>query len=356
MKESPELPSFLVEHIPWGEASTPIWPATLFVLRRNIARYNFPGKLHETQSVPLLEILTNGLASAATLKEPILLRAQQLKPLDKEFLFEHFLCLEGFQNTFAGQGFVVDASSLFLALLNIEDHMQLQIMDCKGQLEETWNCLSALDTAIGKQLNFAYSDRFGYLTADPGQCGTALHVLIYLHLPALIHGGTLQETLAQQGDEGLFGTSIEGSTEELVGDILILRNRYTFGLSEESLIHTLQTAAMKLMIAEKTARSQLQHNGDAQWKDQISRAYGLLMHSFQLQTKETLSALSMIKLGLDLGWLEGISDPKMNEIFFRCRRAHLLRSESETPLDPQQLYQRRAAFTHRELAPLKVHI
>jgi protein arginine kinase len=349
MKERAELPKALIEHLPWQNETNPIWPATTFLIRRNLSKHLFPAKCSEAQAQQTLEIIRNALFGSPELDSPILLKAEELTPLDKEFLFEHFLCSESFQNTLAGQAFAVEKSSSLLAIVGIGDHLQLQLLDGTGDWEKAWNRLYAIEASLGQTLDYAYQPRFGYLTSDFSLCGTGLIVQAYLHVPALIHSGQLQETLIKQKDEEVAAAGMQGGVDEWIGDLLVLTNRFTLGVTEENISHALTSTAMRLVIAERTLRSRLKEQGGDEMKDQISRAYGLLMHSYQLQTKEALGALSLIKLGADLGWISGIAQGKLNEAFFRCRRAHLTYAQQDPHMDAQEIHRRRAAFLHKEL-------
>ena len=53
MTEKSNLPSALLEHIPWEAGSNPIWPATAFTVHRNLNRFNFPPKLSAPSSSKL---------------------------------------------------------------------------------------------------------------------------------------------------------------------------------------------------------------------------------------------------------------------------------------------------------------
>jgi protein arginine kinase len=349
MTQNLDLPPSLLEHTPWENDKNPIWLATSLILLRNLSRSKFPPKLKEREAGQTLNPIQTLLCKSAELKNPTFFPAETLSSLDKEFLFEHFLCFESFQNTVNGQGFIVDESGQFLAFLNLKNHLQLQLIDSNASLEGSWTRLSKIETEIAKTLDFAFSPKFGYLTADPTQCGTGLIAISYLHLPALIHTKQLHDTLAKQKDEDLTAMGLEGSLDELVGDILVLRNHYTLGLSEENIIHDLQSTSMKLMAAEKAIRAHLRSENNALVKDAVSRAFGLLIHSYQLQTKEALNALSLVKLGVDLGWITGILSSKLNDIFFKCRRAHLAHHLKEKSVDTQDVARKRAEFIHAQL-------
>jgi protein arginine kinase len=355
MKEKIELPSSLIEHNPWENYVNPIWPASTFILHRNLARYNFPIKMNARQFEQTQDILKKALQDLG-FSNPKVLPADQLSPLDKEFLFEHFLCLEGFEDTIPGQAFVVDGTNQFLAMVNIHDHLLLYRIDCKDEWEKAWNSLSNIETEIGKKLDYAFSSKFGYLTSDPALCGTGLIVLVYLHLPSLVQTGQLQEILIKQKEEEIEAIGILGTLDELLGDLVILRNNFTLGLSEENILHSLHSAAMKLVVAEQTLRSLLKKENNVEIKDHVSRAYGLLTLSYQIQAKEALNALSLLKLGVDLGWISGITDQKMNDIFFNSRRAHLAYALKSPLLSPEETPRKRAEYLHAALKGTTINI
>jgi Arginine kinase len=341
------LPPFLLEHPLWGNEANPIWPASSFILHRNLSTFHFPNKENETELAQTLKQLQQAVCKG----DALCLEAQQLTPTEREFMVEHFLRFDNFQHTLAGQAFVIDPTTSFLATLNIDDHLQLQLIDCKGEWEKSFATLATLEKQLSGTLPFAFSPTFGYLTADPLICGTGLTVDAYLHLPALIHTKGLEEALRKEKDSDVVAFGMKGTLEELVGDIVILRNRYTLGVSEENILLPLNTSAMKCVVAEKTVRNELQKGNNIEIKDHISRAFGLLSHSYQLQTKEALDALSLIKLGIDLGWITGVTDQKLNALFFNCRRAHL---KLLTGKETEEVSKLRAEFLHKELAGMKL--
>lgn len=345
MTQRANLPPSFLEAIPWGKDSNPIWPASVFVLHRNLTKYNFPGKMNEMELLQSLELMKTSFLAQQELEQPFFLSSKELSPSDKELLFEHFLFLEAFQAPLIGSGFVLDNSHRFLAQINQVDHLQLLLIDTKGEWEKSWNFLTKLESGLNTKLDYAYSTRFGYLTADPTSCGTGLSALIYLHLPALIHSGQFENLAAKQKDVEVDLIGLEGQGSGFVGDLVILHNHYTLGYSEETLLHGLQTTTLKLLAAEKAIRQHLKEENNVDVKDQISRAFGLLIHSYQLQTKEALDALSLIKLGVDLGWITGIPDLKVSELFFKCRRGYL----SHLFPEEKDFAQKRAEYLHKEL-------
>ena len=354
LMEKSNLPNTLLSHAPWGNQTNTIWPATCFSLSRNLASYHFPAKMLDGEFERVYCILCNGLSSC--LPKSIALKNTQLSSLDKEFLFEHFLCLENLANTHSHQGFVLDENGLFFAQINKEDHLHISCVDYQGEWETTWNRLNQIETDLSKTLDFSFSHKFGFLTSYPQYSGTALRVHAYLHLPAIIHCGQLQELLTKNQQENIYAIGMSGTLEELIGDLIILSNVYTLGINEETILYSLHTTIMNFMALEKTLRTHLKEKGNLEIKDQISRAYGLLLHSYQLQEKEALNALSLIKLGLELNWIKGVSEKTINELLFTCRRAHLTYICNTGLLDPQESARKRAEFLHKQLQGIALSI
>ncbi|MBY0529178.1 MAG: protein arginine kinase [Rhabdochlamydiaceae bacterium] len=356
MKEPIPLPDPLLNHTPWENEINPIWPASLFILRRNLNKYLFPTKMNPSEFQQTFEILKDRVLKTPALDQPICLKAEELSALCKQFLFEHFLCRESFQNTSTHQGFIVDTSSRFMAMLNIEDHLQLQMVDYKGAWENTWNTLNKMETALGETLEYAFNSRFGYLTSNPALSGTGFTVHVFLHLPALIHTEQLLDTLTKLKEEEVTVSGMQGSLDELVGDLVILQNTYTLGVNEENILHALHSMAMKLMALEKTLRTHIQTENHLEIKDLVCRAFGLLMHSYQLQTKEALSSLSLLSLGLDLGWIAGVTHQTLYNAFFTCRRSHLLHALNEKNTEEHEIPRKRAEYLHKILHGIELKI
>ena len=203
MKPQSELPSFVVDHKPWALDANPMWPLSVFSLRRNIGKYPFPAKLEEGQTQQLFEFMRNVLQSASFFQEPAILKSAEISPIDREYLFEHFFSWEAFQNLTPGEGFVFDKLCQLFGILNGKDHLHLQWIDTQGNLEKAYTDFMKVENELGNALDFAFLPKFGYLTSDLSNCGTGLTVSIYLHLPALIRKGQLMEALNQSKEERL---------------------------------------------------------------------------------------------------------------------------------------------------------
>jgi len=324
MKDSAQ--SDYIYHLksPWAEQTHQVWLASTLSLTRNLAQFPFPAKLDSDRLHQTIDLIYEGLKEQPLLQEPKLLHSEQLDPIEREFLHEHFLAPDALYKAHGGEGFVADASGQFLSVINLNNHLQLNYVDMQQDIEKSWNHLIKIEAALGKKVNFSFNNRFGFLTADPNICGTAFQVTLYLHIPAVIHSGELSELLEKEKEEEVTAVGLQGSSTEMIGDIVVAQNICTLGLTEEYILATMRMWATRAVVAEISQRKALMQNDNEQMKNKVTRALGVLTHSYQLETIEALNALSLVKLGVDIGWIGAPSDLNLNQLLFDCRRAHLL--------------------------------
>lgn len=279
----------------------------------------------------------------------------ELTPHTKEFLFEHFILSEGFEQFDAGRGMIVDDTCSFLGLINVEDHIHIHLFEKSSNWDEAYHRLSKLDGEIGHSMEFAFSDRFGHLTSDPMVCGTGLVVQTFLHCPALIHTDTFVDCVEQLGDDVIVRGL--GQEDEFIADLILIENKFKLGVTEPDILKCVHTAATKMTAMEQEKRDALKKEGKAEIKDLVSRAYGILKHAHALQIEETLTSLSLLELGKDLGWVEGGEDLSFKKSFFTTRRAHLhenLQPESQIP--KAELIVKRASLIHEKLKSSSIRL
>lgn len=339
---------------PWNHSSSAVWLGSSLTLNRNLEKFKFPGKLDVDRKQQVIALLSQDMKGLDATRKTELFKAEELATLKKEYLVEHYLSMQDFSHAAQGEAFVVDDLGEFLAVFNLKDHLMIQMIDAREELEKSWERLTKIEATINRSVSFAYSPRFGFLTADSTECGTGLVVHIFLHLPGLVYSNKLEEVLEKYKDEGIEQTGLQGDPEVLIGDILVFHNNYTLGLSEETIISSMRNLATKLVVEEKSARTTLQHASEhdvAELKDKVSRAYAILLHSYQIEAVEAMHALSLLKLGLELGWVTGITIEQLNKLFFMTRRAHLLCHYGEK-ISQEDLPHRRAEYIHHELSGL----
>lgn len=330
---------------PWADNDNNIWLASSTEFYRNIEKYQFPEKLDSDRQKQVIALVGQEILSLDKEHSPSLILAEEINSLAKQFLVEHFLSIQSFQNTHTGEAFIIDKTGQFFASINIHDHIHLKRIDCHGELENSFDSLVKIETALGKSIPYAFSSKFGFLTSDPSCSGTGFIATVFLQLSALIQLNKISEVLEKYKDESFMVTGIQGNPKEFIGDVLAIGNNQTLGISEENIISTIRALTTKLLTEENRARSEIRQTQNAHIKDLVSRAYGILIHSYQIESVEALNAISLIKLGVEMGWVTGLNYLKLNQLFFNCRRSHLLSNLGDI-IPQEDLPHKRAEFIH----------
>lgn len=352
---SNNLISFLSKNNFWNKNANKIWLASSISLFRNLNKFNFPGKLSTDRQKSISSLVVQTIVKNNLLENPKIFNAEELKPSDKELISERFLGTELIHQAHSGEGFIINEGGNFFVTTNLQDHIHMQIMNTNGELVKSLNQLVKLETNLGKSMNYAFSKRFGFLTADPSYCGTGFVLRIFLQLPALIHTEAIENILDELIDDSISISGLYGNPTEMVGDVICFKNNYTLGITEEGAVSNLETLIMKLISKETAARKEISEKSNSQIKDLVSRAYAILIHSYQIEAVESLNALSLLKLGLDLNWVTGITISELNELFFNSRRVHLICHFNEE-ISQEQLPHKRAEFNHKALGNVKLTI
>lgn len=313
----------------WIKNKNRIWLTSQMRLFRNLKTHAFPDKLSPPFLKKISEMLRNPLLNCSALKESTFHFISDLTLDDKKRLLDYFLMTEEYFSLDAADAIVVDQSKRFHALVNAHDHIVLSLIDEKNQLEQTWNKLLKIEIQLSKQIEFAFSSRFGFLTSDINRCGTAVNIETFLHLPALIYSKKLESFLDKMPKHLLKWDTFLANDQQFLGDMVILSNLQTIGISEENLIKVMQSQTLNLVVAEREMRKQLQDC--LPLKDKVSKAYGSLKHAFQLDASEALSLLSLCKLGVELDWIKGLVLQDINELIFMTKNdlIHLMHTSKD---------------------------
>ena len=344
-----ELPRPLVDYAPWCESTSPIWPLTQLRLRRNISHYPFPDHLKGHERLLIRDVIKDALEKTIG-TPPLHIPLDQISALSKTLLSEQLFWNEILSHLHDETSFCMPASLDWQVLINAKDHLTLQRLTTSRNLRTDLSLLLDLERLLGNRLRFAFEGQFGYLTSQMDHCGSGLSAQAFLHLPVLIGSGKLSEMLLNHLPEGISARTLGRNPKRPPGDLLIFFNTHSLGYSENDLLYQLSKTASIFEEAEKNARNLLKQQPTDEWLDRITKAYGILAYSHQLTTREALNYLSYLKLAAHLGWVDGITDGKCNDLFFKMRRSHLS-SSSQTETNDK-----RALLIKKALAPATLSI
>jgi protein arginine kinase len=225
-------------------------------------------------------------------------------------------------------------------MVNEEDHLRLQVIHSGLELGKTLAEAGELDDRLEAGLDFAFSPRFGYLTACPTNVGTGIRLSVMLHLPGLRLTGNIDKVKRAASDMSLAVRGFYGEGSEAAGDLYQISNQTTLGKTERVLLHELEQEIIpKVIEYERAARKSLMTKRRADLEDQVHRAVGLLTSARLMSTEEAMQLLSLARLGIVCGLLDRPSQRVINQLLLLSQPAHLQRALNQD-LDQER---RRAA-------------
>jgi protein arginine kinase len=269
--------------------------------------------------------------------------------LDRQFLAERHLVSREFLFNSANRGLVVNPTEELCVMINEEDHVRMQGFASGLELSRAYDLVNRLDSEASGQVEFAYSDKFGYLTACPTNVGTGLRASALIHLPGLVHTKEIQKLLdslrqLHHSIRGLYG---EGT--DVMGNFFQLSNSAALGTPESAIINNLREMVIRLGKFERRAREALFRKARSLLEDKVWRAHGLLLYARSVSTKEALSLISAVRLGVGMGMITETPIKTLNELLVYIQPAHLQMLEGRS-MEPQERDEARANFIRKTLS------
>jgi protein arginine kinase len=197
------------------------------------------------------------------------------------------------------------------------------------QIKEAYAAIDAIDSALEKKLDYAFSNDLGYLTACPTNLGTGIRVSAMLHLPALVLSEQINKIVQAVNKLGLAVRGLYGEGTEALGNVFQVSNQMTLGESEHEIVERLTKVLAQLIEHEENARGSLLEEKQKVLFNHIGRAYGILANAHSISSKETMNLLSLMRLGVDLGLFPGTEKALVDELFIITQPAHLQKRYSE---------------------------
>jgi protein arginine kinase len=288
-------------------------------LARNIAGYKFLSHCSNNEKSEILKKLRDVLMSLKLGDKIFYISVDKAPTLSRHFLVERHLISRHHAFGKGPRGVVIARKEFFTAMINEEDHLRLQVLKAGCQLSQCAEQINKIDDMIEKKVDYAFSPRYGYLTACPTNLGTGVRVSVMLHLPALKMTGQIEKFFNAARDMSLAVRGLFGEGTEAASDLYQISNQVTLGVSESDIISQFENAVIPEIIEyENAARNQLLSRQSDVLDDKISRAMALLQNAHLISSQEALFLLSHLRLGINMHEYMGASTPAIEKLYTLC--------------------------------------
>lgn len=319
--------SIIQEFDTWIKESAPkskYIVSTRVRLARNLSLYPFPQIAHRKDLKKVAELILEAIHRSQTLRNYVIFPMERLSEVDRQLLREKHLI--SFQQS-QGEEFrwvIILKEDLTSLMINEEDHLRLQNIQYGFQLRTSWQRVKAIDRELQSLLDFAYHEKWGFLTACPTNTGTGMRASVMMFLPGLVLSRKIKKVLKELTDSGFTVRGTYGEGSEVRGYLFQISNQLTLGRTENEILKTLEKTCQVIAIRERLARHYLLEKSGMELETRIIRAIRNLKESKKLGLSESIQALSLIRLGICLKIVTGISLSTIDELFILVQPAHIM--------------------------------
>ncbi|MCC5829085.1 MAG: protein arginine kinase [Phycisphaeraceae bacterium] len=331
--------------------SSDIVISTRVRLARNLVGHLFVNRANRRQQQEILARCRDQLAGAASTDHALWVDINQADELDRQLLVERHLISRQHARSDIDlpRGVAIGARETLAVMVNEEDHLRIQVLRSGMQLNEAFEQINRIDDELEEALEYAFSPQWGYLTACPTNLGTGIRVSVMLHLPALKLTGEIEKVRRAAREMHLAVRGMFGEGSDALGDLYQVSNQTTLGRPEAEILADFQHTVIPQIIAyEQQARQALLRQRPTFLDDKVWRAWGVLTHARVLGTDEVLQYLSHLRLGVNLGRIQQIDIPRINELFLFSQPGHLQKL-TENPMDQTTRREARATLIRERL-------
>jgi len=317
-------------------------------LARNVAGARFPNAASEADLSRVFDECAAALLKIKGAKRAMIARMSDLTEFWREMLIEDRIASRELPAARTSGVFYAPKSPVS-AMINEEDHLRIQAIGKGECLADLWKDLDAADDAVEKNLEYSYSEQVGYLTACPTNTGTGMRASLMMHLPVLQMSGQMEKIVRGLNQLGMVVRGADGEGSDTFGAFFQLSNQQTLGLSEDEIVEKIVKFGNKLCEFEANARAKMLEEEPLLLSDKISRALALLRSCKLIDTEESISLLSTVRLAADMGFLKGAAQlvRDIDALMIQIKPSHLcekFRCGENIPADERDKI--RAAFVN----------
>ncbi len=304
----------------WYESfgkDTDVVISTRIRLARNLADKPFPGKMSMGDAEEIIAKTKKALEG----ENLDFINISAAEPLYNTILLEDHLISSELISSRTPCGVFVGEN--LNVMVGEEDHLRIQCILSGYDLETAYEKISALDSKLEKELSYAFSEKYGYLTKCPTNAGTGMRASVMLHLPALTISENINTIINAVSKLGVTVRGMYGENSSANAYIYQVSNQLTLGITEEETLKKLADVVDMIIEKERHILKTLHDNGPLMFKDKVFRSFGTLSSAYSMSTHEFMALIPYVKMGVCAGLFENISATDINKLIITMQPAHV---------------------------------
>lgn len=272
-------------------------------LARNLKKYNFYNKLSAEDALKMIQDVKSSLLDSRTVfgQQFEYVAINTMNDNQKFSLVERHVISPELMRNNKPCGVLVKDDEAISIMLNEEDHIRIQAISPGDNIDEAFDLADKIDNLIEESVEYAFSEKYGYLTSCPTNVGTGLRASYMMHLPQLEQTGQIRNLVQAISKFGITVRGIYGEGSEAMGSIYQVSNQVTLGQNEHDIIDNLKRVAAIIVKREMELESNAYQSAPEEIEDKVWRSYGILKTARKITGKEAMQLISNIMEGKNMG-------------------------------------------------------
>lgn len=290
---------------------------------RNLKNYRFPPMLGKDDAEAVYQTVVSAFQRlpAADGLHPI--RLDTLDSIAKKIFEERNIIPANLERNF-GTGVIVRDDGILSATVNVKDHIRLSAFYAGFELQKCFMLSKNIIDTLAETLEFSAVQDFGYLSSDVMSIGSGIKCSVLCSLPGYSLSNKIQgkiEALTKRNFE--VHAYYAQNTKRLLGYLYLISTKSAAGYTDEVQISMILSAIRELINEERDLRDSLVNAQRWRIQDDVIKAFSIAKNAYLLDVKDTIDLVFKIKLGINLGFIEGLSSEACLALLYQTQTAHI---------------------------------
>jgi protein arginine kinase len=319
--------NLLSDYPAWARAGgedSAIVLSTRVRIARNLVGEVFPKRMDQDARIRVMRQSARAIATLTDNAQGVFLSLAALAPVEIALLVERRTISPQLARDELPRGVFAWKQQDRAILVCEEDHIRLTELVPGLAPQVAYEGLQPLLGEISAQFEFARDDALGFLTACPANLGAAVRTSLFCHLPALVMTGGMEAVASYAADAGFTIRGFWGEGSEVLGNTFQITDGPGLSHHVSDMLSRIESLGHEVIEREALARIELQSQRPGQLRDKIARAVAILQSCRVLSGGETMALFSALRLGLDIGFIEGLARETISMLTYELGKAYLL--------------------------------
>ncbi|HOK56597.1 MAG TPA: ATP--guanido phosphotransferase [bacterium] len=234
-------------------------------IARNIKGYPFPYNMTVNTGKKVEEILLKVFLNFPS-EKIFIINISSLNEKQKKSLIEKHLISKEFSENGLCDKIVIIPDKKASIMINEEDHLRIQVILPGLNLKKCLKLINEIDDYIDIKIEYAFSPKFGYLTACPTNTGTALRSSALIHIPGIRFFKKDKTIFKNIEGIGIAVRGFYGEGSLPFGSIFQMSSTESTGKTEKEIVGELESVVKLIEEEEKKCIEEIKNDGNLKKK------------------------------------------------------------------------------------------